>query len=236
MTTLPEEAVKAAYGAYVTFIEEGGAVPVIDAVRAAITAAAHHLAAVRVKAEPWGWIIPRGGSKKPVILEASKFDQTSAAAEADIHDLGYFPVYIHSAPASSEDIDPSRTEGFRQGIDAAAKLADYFEETIYSEGMSEEVYYGISCTVSQIAREIRALSSPDHADAGKVEGDGLPQDVINLVIAAREVWEEADTLSYHYDDEDFSQRVKALDKALEAFSERVPYENEPSAPASEGAE
>lgn len=166
MTNLPEEAVKAAYGAYVTFIEEGGAVPVIDAVRAAITAAAPHLAAVRVKAEPWGWIIPRGGSKKPVILEASKFDQASAAAEADIHDLGYFPVYIHSAPVSSEDIDPSRTEGFRQGIDAAAKLADYFEETIYSEGMSEEVYYGISCTVSQIAREIRSLSSPDHADAG----------------------------------------------------------------------
>lgn len=39
MTTLPEEAVKAAYSAYVTFIEEGGAVPVIDAVRAALTAA-----------------------------------------------------------------------------------------------------------------------------------------------------------------------------------------------------
>nr|WP_278374559.1 HNH endonuclease [Brucella anthropi] len=77
---------------------------------------------------------------------------------------------------------------------------------------------------------------PDHADAGKVEGHGLPQDVINLVIAAREVWEEADTLSYYHTDEEFSQRVKALDKALEAFSERVPYENEPSAPASDGAE
>ncbi len=82
----------------------------------------------------------------------------------------------------------------------------------------------------------RALSSPDHADAGKVEGDGLPQDIINLVIAAREVWEE---LLYYHTDEDFSQRVKALDKALEPFGERVPFENEPdalpSAP-SEGAE
>ncbi len=86
---------------------------------------------------------------------------------------------------------------------------------------------------------VAALSSPDPADAGKVEGNGLPHDVINLVIAAREVWEEADTLSYYHTDEDFSQRVEALDKALEPFGERVPFENEPdalpSAP-SEGAE
>ncbi|MCO7727820.1 hypothetical protein NJB93_14610 [Brucella intermedia] len=96
-------------------------------------------------------------------------------------------------------------------------------------------------------------------DAGKVEGDGCercggkgeivvgkgrhgdtiiedcpscstPQDVINLVIAAREA---CDTWLLP------ECEFKLLDKALEAFSERVPYENEPdalpSAP-SEGAE
>ncbi|WP_313193061.1 hypothetical protein [Shinella zoogloeoides] len=47
---------------------------------------------------------------------------------------------------------------------------------------------------------------------------GLRQDVINLVIAAREFWEV---------NEDTSLKSYALDKALEAFAERVPYENEP---------
>ncbi|MEN5248467.1 hypothetical protein [Brucella pseudintermedia] len=108
--------------------------------------------------------------------------------------------------------------------------------------------------------DARALSSPDHADAGKVEGDGCPrcggkgeivvgkgrhgdtiiedcpscstpQDVINLVIAAREA---CDTWLLP------ECEFKRLDKALDAFSERVPFENEPdtlpSAPASDGAE
>lgn len=46
----------------------------------------------------------------------------------------------------------------------------------------------------------------------------VAQDVINLVIAAREAFDTA-TLP---DDEN-----QALDKALEAFASRVPYENEP---------
>jgi hypothetical protein len=60
--------------------------------------------------------------------------------------------------------------------------------------------------------------------AGKVEGDALPQDVINLVIAAREAFDTG----VIPEDEEYN-----LDKALEPFSERVRYENEP---ASEGAE
>lgn len=55
----------------------------------------------------------------------------------------------------------------------------------------------------------------------------LPQDVINLVIAAREAcdsWQLAEC------------EFKKLDHALDAFSERVPYENEPEAlPVSTGA-
>lgn len=45
MTTLPEEAVREAYSAYVTFVEgsESGSVPVIDALRAALIAALPHL-------------------------------------------------------------------------------------------------------------------------------------------------------------------------------------------------
>lgn len=45
----------------------------------------------------------------------------------------------------------------------------------------------------------------------------LPQDVINLVIAAREV---------AYEDFD-PEKIKALDTASEAFASRVPWDNEP---------
>jgi len=46
----------------------------------------------------------------------------------------------------------------------------------------------------------------------------LPEDVIELIISAREFWDA---------NNDFSAESRALDKALEAFAERVPYENEP---------
>lgn len=46
----------------------------------------------------------------------------------------------------------------------------------------------------------------------------MPQDVINLVIAAREAFDTG-TLP--------DEENRALDTALEAFSSRVPYENQP---------
>jgi hypothetical protein len=63
--------------------------------------------------------------------------------------------------------------------------------------------------IKELAAE---LLSPTSAPAG------LPQAVINLVIAAREFWDAHN---------DLSEESRALDKALEAFSERVQYENEP---------
>lgn len=51
----------------------------------------------------------------------------------------------------------------------------------------------------------------------------LPQDVVNLVIAAREFWDLHN---------DLSEESRSLDKALEAFVDRVPYENEPEDPTS----
>ncbi len=47
---------------------------------------------------------------------------------------------------------------------------------------------------------------------------GEPADTVALVIAARDFWA---------DHNDFSEESMALDRALEAFSERVPYENDP---------
>ena len=56
----------------------------------------------------------------------------------------------------------------------------------------------------------RAFSTPAASDA-----EALPADVVALVIAAREAW-EVDAVSGN-----------ALDRALEKFASRVPYENEP---------
>lgn len=70
---------------------------------------------------------------------------------------------------------------------------------------------GQEATIAQKLIDAFATPSPLH----HVE---LPQDVINLVIAAREFWD---------DNNDLSPESDALDKALEPFSSRVPYENEP---------
>lgn len=41
----------------------------------------------------WGWVIPRGGKKKPVILSADTHDEISAICEEEIHSQGYFPLF-----------------------------------------------------------------------------------------------------------------------------------------------
>lgn len=139
---------------------------------------------------------------------------------------------------------PAHQEGFRQGIDAAAKLADYFEETIYSEGMSEDVYYGISCTVSQIARKIRALSSPDHADAGKVEGDGwLPIESAPKDGTVIQVWHQVHKcpVSVLWKDDGFPYRGKRLNWYERTYTTAWPehvffyWRPLPSAPSQEVA-
>ena len=61
-------------------------------------------------------------------------------------------------------------------------------------------------------------------DAGPPAAPYLPADVVELVIAAREAWEIAE--GYGLEDEE-RNAFECLDKALEAFSARVPYENEP---------
>ena len=62
------------------------------------------------------------------------------------------------------------------------------------------------------------IASPDELDT-------LPDDVTELVVAAREFWDI---------NNDFSEESAALDKALEAFVDRVPYENEPEDPTDAG--
>lgn len=89
-------------------------------------------------------------------------------------------------------------------------------------GLRQEVEDELNRLLRNTANDARMILRL-HALAGspptsQIYDTCLPQDVINLVIAAREFWEV---------NEDMSLKSYALDKALEAFAERVPYENEP---------
>nr|WP_029924462.1 hypothetical protein [Ochrobactrum sp. UNC390CL2Tsu3S39] len=152
----------------------------------------------------------------------SDLEVAKAAAQAD------YSARILSA------LEPSA--GRAAVLEEAAKLADrgnaaWLEKRDVTANKKEaRDYETMAIACSHVATAIRALSSPDHADAGKVEGEHLPQDVINLVIAAREAFDTG----VIPEDEEYN-----LDKALEPFGERVPYENEPdplpSAPSQEVA-
>lgn len=62
-----------------------------------------------------------------------------------------------------------------------------------------------------------------HPLAADVAGfrEALPQDVVNLVIAGRGAWELLQSLAVQ------DPEVSEMDKALEAFASRVPYDDEP---------
>ena len=55
-----------------------------------------------------------------------------------------------------------------------------------------------------------------------IDTDKLPRDVVELVVAGREAWQLLENVMWPCPETD------ALNRALEAFSARVPYENEPS--------
>lgn len=118
-------------------------------------------------------------------------------------------IYASTPPASagSEDNEHLRKEA--EGI-----IDLWIEEE--DEGQEPNEAVTISTSISELSILKTALlpmriTTPANADA-------LPQDVINLVIAAREVMDAGHT----------GEKFDALLYAAEAFSSRVPYENDPS--------
>lgn len=116
------------------------------------------------------------------------------------------------------------TEAMRFALTAALSAAPEAQEL--DGGRFEE--WSLADFASQCRMQARDNLDPDYsrfmaelakrlsaAPAVRVKED-MPQDVVNLVIAAREFWETA---------MDDSDECAALDSALEAFSRRVPYEN-----------
>ena len=246
--TIPDEAVRAAQEA-----TEGGFGITDDYMRRALTAALPFLQGVKVKKLEWGesrgrWfhksMAPRyeviGGAIGDFVLQYNCQDLSrhptveaaKAAAQADYEArilsalepfANSYPQGANLAAHSKNENGPDHEPSPRaQALEEAAKIA--FDVSVNGEYHGEASADSTSSIYQQGAFEvyeaIRALSSQP------VE-DGLPQDVINLVIAAREAWE-----TWQLPEEEF----KRLDAALEAFASRVPYENEPDdLPASPGA-
>ncbi|NTJ46553.1 hypothetical protein G6K93_05935 [Agrobacterium rhizogenes] len=130
----------------------------------------------------------------------------------------------------SEPRKPDGKESFYDHCIATSPLGEYRIE--WKSWKGEGDGYGVDSTLgwvgceytldaakaaAQADYEQRIRSAISQSDPA-TEMAALPQDVINLVIAAREAF---DIFSLQ------EQESTALDKALDAFSSRVPYENEP---------
>lgn len=115
----------------------------------------------------------------------------------------------HAPPASAGSEGDERLRKEAEGI-----IDMWIEEE--DEGQEPNEAVTISTSISELSILKTALlpmriTTPPNADA-------LPQDVINLVIAAREVMDAGHT----------GEEFDALLYAAEAFSSRVPYENYPT--------
>lgn len=178
--TIPDEAVQAAYSAYVKFIEEGGSVPVTAALRAALTAALPFLTGVKVKALEWittqngTWIRAEGAGTVYEILASDPERETKiAAAQADYEDRILSAIEVSPSPRAQALEEALQKE--KSLSDRLASALEYIDDYCLS--------YPDLGTISAVAQpalkahsDVRALSSQpvaDHiADAGKMVADG----------------------------------------------------------------
>lgn len=217
MTTVPEEAVKAAATALANYIGHGMTEKCVDKATVALTAALHHL--------------PGVGEREAVLNYKAKLRVAFRKALSDLPEIA--PTEIASILSSVHMQDEFWKEGKRlqleHGLDAVAPRVEQecgagawsfirrgilsalepsaaqercrdcdgyncddgcaypepsaarelaLEEIIalcrdYGEDSQPDSEYRLACNdIIEAIQERRSLSSPDHADAGKVEGGG----------------------------------------------------------------
>lgn len=90
----------------------------------------------------------------------------------------------------------------------------------YHDSVGPTDYHTITRVSDETARSIVDAGAPFFlfGDPPEELAQALPPDVVALAIAAREFWD------IHNDP---TEESRALDKALERFAEKVPFENEP---------
>lgn len=126
-----------------------------------------------------------------------------AAKKKPPHGMDTLP---HDCAAGADEIErltKIHKQAFELGI---------FHQSRADKAEAENAKLTVACAVY----EVQAAGLREQLAAGR-EGIPMPQDVINLVIAAREAFDMG-TLP--------DEESRALDKALEAFSSRIPYENQ----------
>jgi len=250
MTTLPEEAVKAAVEA----VDEGvnwvaglfgekydNAEEVMTA---ALTAALPFLPVQGAQLSPKDRNTAEVGGLVDTLRSMSHDDNTRACVSVNItvsNDLAkkLFDV-LHAAQKAATALEAQEAElaavhqryvdADESRIDAEAALAEARKALEQAE---QQLDYGQVNAAHRIL--IRALSSPDHAGAGKVEGDGEKWPMRELIAKAMAYQSVGDP---HAKTVHGNQRwewfVEDADKFINAFGYYLPAL--PSAPASEGAE
>lgn len=163
-------------------------------------ALASHKAApeMRERVEPIAWMYERPNDD--VYFWTQKNDERHDPAN------GWTETPLFPHPPALPD---QQEAWFREGVEAAAKFAESVKN--YDDALQSTA--GCLPVGRRIAKAIRALTPPARVDAD--EGVALPADVRALVIAARGIMDAGDA-------------TPELDSALEAFSSRVPYEDDPA--------
>jgi len=111
-------------------------------------------------------------------LEAYEAGQLNGleSAQASLRTLGTSREQLNKAVSNvpdQQENEPGAHGERERALEEAAKIAEQFRN---NDWIAHDMRTGVFPTQSEpgiaIAAAIRALSSPDHADAGKVEGDG----------------------------------------------------------------
>ena len=148
------------------------------------------------------WLADLAEADRENTPEPSEREITDAMVEAAI--VAYNRTTGYAFPQAT------RTEQIA-GMKAALRAALSTRETCKRCGGKGEIVVG---------KSYHGYAIIDYCPSCAAPANGLPQNVVNLVIAAREA---ADTWLLP------DCEANALDKALTPFSESVPYENEPAA-------
>lgn len=88
----------------------------------------------------------------------------------------------------------------------------------YTSSPAEAGRYTLAEALREVEIEPWNMTAIHQSDAAKLGPNKLPADVVRLVIAAREV---------AYTDAPDPKEREELDRAVEAFAERVPWDDEP---------
>ncbi|MEN5103826.1 hypothetical protein [Brucella anthropi] len=187
----------------------------------------------------WFWSVEGGWNEANG--EAPNEEAAKAAAQADYEDRILSALEPSAAQERCRDCDGYNCDDGCAYPEPSAARELALEEIIalckdYAEDSQPDSEYRLACNdIIEAIQERRALSSPDHADAGKVEGDVEKwsiREIVAKAIAYHSVGDpHAKTIR---GDQRWEWFVEEADKFISVFGYYLPAI--PSAPASEGAE